>query len=244
MHYKKNKMKSQDIDQKKKRILVIEDNEKTILLLRDYLTQFDYEVIAYTNPLEGIRNIETKLPDLIILDIMLPEMDGFEVCRSIRKNSSVPIIMLTARGDVTDRIVGLELGADDYLPKPFEPRELLARIQSVLRRGLSKTVGIKGHRLGRLVIFEEKQEVKLDDETLNLTTYEYELLMLFVRKPGMLLTREYIINSLKGIDWSVFDRSVDTLISRLRQKLNDDPKNPEFIKTVWGSGYKFIGDEA
>jgi DNA-binding response OmpR family regulator len=244
MHYKKNKMKSQDIDQKKKRIVVIEDNEKTILLLRDYLTQFEYEVIAFTNPFEGIRNIETKLPDLIILDIMLPEMDGFEVCRTIRKNFTVPIIMLTARGDVTDRIVGLELGADDYLPKPFEPRELLARIQTVLRRGLSKTVGIEGHRLGRLVIFKEKQLVKLDDETLNLTTYEFELLMLFVRKPGMLLTREYIINSLKGIDWSVFDRSVDTLISRLRQKLKDDPRSPEFIKTVWGSGYKFIGDEA
>jgi len=244
MHYKKNKMKSQDIDQKKKRIVVIEDNEKTILLLRDYLTQFDYEVTAYTNPLEGIRKLEKDLPDLIILDVMLPEMNGFEVCRSIRKNSSVPIIMLTARGDVTDRIVGLELGADDYLPKPFEPRELLARIQTVLRRGSSKTGSSEGHRLGRLVIFKEKQLVKLDDKALNLTTYEFELLMLFVRKPGMLLTREYIINSLKGIDWSVFDRSVDTLISRLRQKLKDDPKSPEFIRTVWGSGYKFIGDEA
>jgi len=244
MHYKKNKMKSQDIDQKKKRIVVIEDNEKTILLLRDYLTQFDFEISAFTNPLEGMQKLEKDLPDLIILDVMLPEMNGFEVCRSIRKNSSVPIIMLTARGDVTDRIVGLELGADDYLPKPFEPRELLARIQTVLRRGSSKTGSSEGHRLGRLVIFKEKQLVKLDDKALNLTTYEFELLMLFVRKPGMLLTREYIINSLKGIDWSVFDRSVDTLISRLRQKLNDDPKKPEFIKTVWGSGYKFIGDEA
>jgi len=243
MHYKKNKMKSKDLDQKKKRIVVIEDNEKTILLLRDYLTQFDYEITAYTNPLEGIRKLEKDLPDLIILDIMLPEINGFEVCRSIRKNSSVPIIMLTARGDVTDRIVGLELGADDYLPKPFEPRELLARIQTVLRRGSSKTGGSEGHRLGRLVIFKEKQLVKLDDKTLNLTTYEFELLMLFIQKRGMVLTRESIIGSLKGIDWSVFDRSVDTLISRLRQKLKDDPKRPEFIKTVWGSGYKFIGDE-
>jgi len=236
-------MKSKDLDQKKKRIVVIEDNEKTILLLRDYLTQFDYEITAYTNPLEGIRKLEKDLPDLIILDIMLPEINGFEVCRSIRKNSSVPIIMLTARGDVTDRIVGLELGADDYLPKPFEPRELLARIQTVLRRGSSKTGGSEGHRLGRLVIFKEKQLVKLDDKTLNLTTYEFELLMLFIQKRGMVLTRESIIGSLKGIDWSVFDRSVDTLISRLRQKLKDDPKRPEFIKTVWGSGYKFIGDE-
>ena len=228
----------------KYKIVVLEDNEKTINLLKSYLTQFDYEVIAYTNPLDGLKKLKSDLPDIIILDIMMPEMDGFEVCKEIRKEYSIPIIMLTARGDVTDRIIGLELGADDYLPKPFEPRELLARIQTILRRVSQEKVKKESIKCGRLEILPDRQLVNLDDKLLDLTTYEFDLLLLFVQKQGRVLTREQIINNLKGIDWSVFDRSVDTLISRLRNKLGDDSKNPEFIKTVWGSGYKFIGYEA
>jgi len=228
----------------KNRIVVFEDNEKTISLLKSYLTQFDYEVVAYTNPVKGLQKLEKDLPDIIILDIMMPEMDGFEVCKEVRKNYSIPIIMLTARGDVTDRIIGLELGADDYLPKPFEPRELLARIQTVLRRVSDQKIKKEAIRSGRLEIYVNKQQAFLDGNQLELTTYEFDLLNLFVRKQGRVLSREQIINDLKGIDWSAFDRSIDTLISRLRNKLGDDSKNPKFIKTVWGSGYKFIGYEA
>lgn len=228
----------------KNKIAVFEDNEKTINLLKSYLAQFDYEVIAYTNPVEGLKKLKRDLPDIIILDIMMPEMDGFEVCKEIRKDYSIPIIMLTARGDVTDRIIGLELGADDYLPKPFEPRELLARIQTVLRRVSDQKIKKEVIRCGRLEVNTSKQQAFLDGNQLELTTYEFDLLHLFVQKQGRVLSREQIINDLKGIDWSAFDRSIDTLISRLRNKLDDDSKNPEFIKTVWGSGYKFIGYEA
>lgn len=228
----------------KYKIVVFEDNEKTINLLKNYLAQFDYDVIAYTNPVEGLQKLKNDLPDIIILDIMMPEMDGFEVCKEVRKEYSIPIIMLTARGDVTDRIIGLELGADDYLPKPFEPRELLARIQTVLRRVSDQKIKREAIRCGRLEIYTSKQQAFLDGNQLELTTYEFDLLHLFVQKQGRVLSREQIINDLKGIDWSAFDRSIDTLISRLRNKLGDDSKNPEFIKTVWGSGYKFIGYEA
>jgi DNA-binding response OmpR family regulator len=182
------------------------------------------------------------MPDLIILDIMLPDMDGFEVCKQIRRDYSVPIIMLTARGEVTDRIVGLELGADDYLPKPFEPRELLARIQSILRRTRAETkVEIK--RFAQITVDFKKHLVLLNDKPLDLTATEFEILKLFLRHPGRVLNRNQILDSLWDIDGDVFNRSVDVLISRLRQKLGDDPKNPRFIKTIWGSGYMFIGEE-
>jgi DNA-binding response OmpR family regulator len=228
----------------KNKIAVFEDNEKTINLLKNYLEQFNFDVIAYTNPVDGLNKLKHDLPDLIILDIMMPDMDGFEVCKQVRKEYSIPIIMLTARGDVTDRIIGLELGADDYLPKPYEPRELLARIQTVLRRVSDQKMKQEVIRCGKLQVDTAKQQVFLDKDQLDLTTYEFDLLLLFVQKKGRVLSREQIMNDLKGIDWSAFDRSIDTLISRLRNKLNDDPKNPEFIKTVWGSGYKFIGYEA
>lgn len=228
----------------KNKILVFEDNEKTINLLKEYLEKFNYKVIAYSNPIEGLKSLKRELPDIIIMDIMMPEMDGFEVCKEIRKNYLIPIIMLTARGDVTDRIIGLELGADDYLPKPFEPRELLARIQTVLRRVANQKIKEDEILCNRLKISLIKQEVLLDEKVLDLTTYEFDLLLLFIKKQGQVLSREQIVNSLKGVDWSVFDRSIDTLISRLRQKLGDNTKQPEFIKTIWGSGYKFIGYEA
>ena len=173
---------------------------------------------------------------------MLPDMEGFEVCKEIRKNYNTPIIMLTARGEVTDRIVGLELGADDYLPKPFEPRELVARIQTVLRRGETPaTSEIK--RFGNLSVDFRKHGAKLDNNPIELTTAEFEILSLFVQNPWKLLNRDNLLDHLRGIEWDVFSRSVDVLVSRLRQKLNDDPKHPKFIKTVWGSGYMFVGEE-
>jgi DNA-binding response OmpR family regulator len=225
-----------------KKILIIDDDQKLNRLLIDYLSRFGFAVKAYTLPQKGLRALKQEKPDLIILDIMLPEMDGFEVCKKIRQEYSVPIIMLTARGEVTDRIVGLELGADDYLPKPFEPRELVARIQSILRRSRSE-VKIDIKRIGPITVDFNKHQVLLNDKPVDLTTSEYEILKLFLRRPGMVLSRNQILDSLWDIEGDAFNRSVDVLVSRLRQKLDDDPKNPKFIKTVWGSGYMFIGEE-
>ncbi|MCG2820780.1 MAG: response regulator transcription factor, partial [Candidatus Atribacteria bacterium] len=160
-----------------KTILIIDDDKKLNNLLSDYLSKFGFKVTTVTHPDEGLKILKREQPDIIILDIMLPKMDGFEVCKEIRKEYSVPIIMLTARGEVTDRIVGLELGADDYLPKPFEPRELVARIQSVLRRG-SEDLKSGIIKFGRLVVDIEKHSVLLDGENVDLTTMEFEILSL------------------------------------------------------------------
>lgn len=225
-----------------KTILIIDDDKKLNNLLSDYLSKFGFKVTTVTHPDEGLKILKREQPDIIILDIMLPKMDGFEVCKEIRKEYSVPIIMLTARGEVTDRIVGLELGADDYLPKPFEPRELVARIQSVLRRG-SEDLKSGIIKFGRLVVDIEKHSVLLDGENVDLTTMEFEILSLFIRNPGKVFTRDHLMDRIRGIEWEAFDRSIDVLISRLRQKLNEHPKKPSFIKTIWGTGYKFIGEE-
>lgn len=225
----------------KSKIFVIDDDEKLNELLHTYLEKFGYQVVSFTSPRLGLEKVTKELPDLVILDVMMPEIDGFTVCKEIRKKHAIPVILLTARGDVTDRIVGLELGADDYLPKPFEPRELVARIQTILRRVSQSKEKLEVMRLGRLVVYPEKQIIEMDGKDLDLSAMEFEALYLLIQQRGKVLTRENIMDSLHGVDWAAFDRSIDILISRLRQKLKDDPKNPIFIKTIWGSGYKFIG---
>jgi DNA-binding response OmpR family regulator len=224
-------------------ILIIDDDAKLNQLLKDFLKDFGFDVVTATHPAKGLKALKQASPDLVILDIMLPEMDGFEVCRAIRQTSSVPIIMLTARGEVTDKVVGLELGADDYLAKPFEPRELVARIQSVLRRtkqpGDNQTLTFE-----RLIIDLDKHIALLDGDPVDLTTNEFAALALLARNAGKVLNRDQILQELRGMDCDAFNRSVDIAVSRLRQKLNDDPKSPEFIKTVWGTGYVFIGNYA
>jgi len=224
------------------KILIIDDDEKLNRLLTDYLSKMGFTVLTEILPSAGLEKLEEETPDLVILDVMLPEMDGFEVCRTIRQSSSVPVVMLTARGEVMDRVVGLEIGADDYLQKPFEPRELVARIQAILRRIQTKSKsGIK--TIGALCIDSHKYEVRVDDKLVHLTLNEFECLVLLVKNKGKVLNRDQIIEELRGIEWDAFNRSVDITISRLRQKLGDDPKNPRFIKTIWGTGYLFIGGE-
>ena len=224
------------------KILIIDDDEKLNQLLTDYLGKMGFTVLTATLPSTGFEKLKGENPDLVILDVMLPEMDGFEVCRSIRQASSTPVIMLTARGEVMDRIVGLEIGADDYLPKPFEPRELVARIQAILRRIQVKSKSeIK--TIGALSIDFHKYEVRVDEKLVHLTLNEFECLVLLVKNNGKTLNRDQIIEELRGIEWDAFNRSVDITMSRLRQKLGDDPKNPRFIKTIWGTGYLFIGGE-
>jgi len=223
-------------------ILIIDDDTQLTELLIEFLSSYKYNIVAKHTPENGLEYLEKKGTDVIILDIMLPGMDGFQVLRKIRENSAIPVIMLTARGEVTDRIVGLELGADDYLPKPFEPRELLARIQSILRRTHSSAAIVENVQFKGLSIDKNKQEVLLDDKPIFLSTTEYEALILFVEHTGETLDREYLVENLRGISWQSYDRSVDVLVSRLRGKLGETPNKTRFIKTIHGLGYKFIGE--
>ena len=223
------------------KILMIDDDVQLSELVEEFLSKNKFKLIIKHNPLEGLDYLEKNKMDLIILDIMLPEMDGFQVLQKIRNSLSTPVIMLTARGEVTDRIVGLELGADDYLPKPFEPRELLARIQSILRRSHSDAGIVEHVKFKGLEIDKIKQEVELDGNHLSLSTTEYDALLLFVENAGETLDREFLVENLRGISWQSYDRSVDVLVSRLRGKLGETPNNTRFIKTIHGIGYKFIG---
>ena len=223
-------------------ILIIDDDTQLTELLIEFLSSYKYNVVAKHTPEIGLEHLQKKGADAIILDIMLPGMDGFQVLRKIRENSAIPVIMLTARGEVTDRIVGLELGADDYLPKPFEPRELLARIQSILRRTHSSAAIVENVQFKGLSIDKNKQEVLLDDKPISLSTTEYEALLLFVEHASETLDREYLVENLRGISWQSYDRSVDVLVSRLRGKLGETPNKTRFIKTIHGLGYKFIGE--
>ncbi len=222
------------------RVLIIDDDEKLSTLLTDFLDGFGMSVKSAAHPEIGLQMLRNDPPDLVILDVMLPGMDGFTVCRKVRETSSLPIIMLTARGDLTDRVVGLEIGADDYLAKPFEPRELVARIQAVLRRG-EHQLEKETLQVGGLVMNWSTRTAVLDGKTLDLTTAEFDLLGLFAKAPGRVLSRDYIMSQTKGVDWATFDRSVDVLISRLRLKLGDNPRQPNLIRTVRGVGYSFIG---
>jgi len=222
------------------RVLLIDDDQRLAELLGRYFERANVELDNATIPSDGLAKLGNGNIDLVILDIMLPEMDGFEVCKVIRKTSDIPIIMLTARGDVMDRVVGLELGADDYLPKPFEPRELLARIHSILKRANHSPQAHTLLNFESLCIDTELRQVNLDGKTLELSTLEYQLLELLGQNPGKTFTRDEILNKLKGIDADIYTRSVDILVSRVRQKL----KPTEFIKTIRGSGYCFIGKKS
>ncbi len=221
-------------------LLIIDDDEKLNRLLKKFMADFGFTVHAATHPADGLKKIRRFSPDLIILDVMLPDMNGFEVCKKIRQFSTVPIVMLTARGELMDKVVGLELGADDYLPKPFEPRELVARIQSVLRRtqNISKS---QVQNYGRLTVDFAGRKIRLDGEPVTLTTNEFTALALLIKNAGRVMDRDEILQTLRGMDSDAFNRSVDITMSRLRQKLKDDPKDPVFIKTVWGAGYVFVG---
>ena len=222
------------------RVLVIDDDERLNALLTKYLTQFGFSVCTVSHPEAGLSALCTAPPDIVVLDVMLPGIDGFAVCRRIREHSRVPIIMLTARGEVTDRILGLEMGADDYLPKPFEPRELVARIQAILRRGANVDAE-DSVQIGALNVSWGTRSAHLNGNDLGLTTAEFELLALLVRNRGRVMTRDRILDAIRGIDWEAYDRSIDVLVSRLRQKLGDDARHSTMIRTVRRAGYSFIG---
>jgi len=223
-------------------ILMIDDDEKLVDLVRDYLEPNAFKVVAAHEGHEGLAMARTTSADLVILDIMLPGMDGFEVCREIRSFSKVPILMLTARGEDTDRIVGLEMGADDYLPKPFNPRELLARIRAVLRRAQPAPAqeSPEVFEVGALILDVGARSVTLDGGAVDLTTAEFDLLHVLVAAAGRVLSRDQLMQRLHGTNWSSFDRSIDVLISRIRSKIEVDARKPELLKTVRGVGYQFV----
>jgi DNA-binding response OmpR family regulator len=224
-----------------KKVLLIDDDRKHSELMQAYFKRYGIKVVCAYNAEEGFKQLAREEPDLILLDIMLPGKDGFQICREVRKTSNIPIIMLTARGDVIDRVSGLELGADDYVGKPFEPRELVARVQAILRRSeiAGQTVGEMNFE--GLAIDIEKRSVRVDDTAVDLTSMEYELLLILAKRIGRKLSRDDILSELRGIDAAILTRSVDIMISRLRQKLGDSVKPPRFIQTVWGRGYLFVG---
>jgi DNA-binding response OmpR family regulator len=230
--------------QPRTRVLVIDDDERLNALLQEYLARFGCQVATATHADAGLRLIRTDPPDIVVLDLMLPGTDGFAVCRRIRETSRLPILMLTARGDVTDRVVGLELGADDYMAKPFEPRELVARIQAVLRRVHPGGSGADVLRVGPLEINWGSRRATLDGRDLHLTTAEFDLLGLLARSRGRVLTRERILDETRGVDWDAYDRSIDVLVSRLRQKLGDDARRQAFVRTVRGAGYCLADEES
>ena len=224
---------------------MIDDDTKLSNLTRQYVEPFGIALESADRPSTGLARLRSEKFDVLILDLMLPEMDGFQVLRELRETMKIPVIMLTARGDVTDRVVGLELGADDYLPKPFEPRELVARLQALHRRSQNSSetpVAVAGLHLkaGALELDRQIKEARLDGKSLMLTTSEFAALELLMQRAGESLDRDQIMEALRGIEWDATNRVIDITMSRLRQKLGDDPKQPHFIKTIWGTGYAFI----
>jgi DNA-binding response OmpR family regulator len=227
------------------KVLIIDDDKKLCRLVRDYLRPMGYDVdCAYTGA-EGLEKARLGDFRVVILDVMMPAMDGFEVLKTLRKESDIPVIMLTARGDETDRIVGLEMGADDYLPKTFSTRELLARLRAVTRRYLLTEHQRAAHAIdapliiGDLEISYASRTVRLGGEALNLTPIEFDLLFCLTEAAGRVLTRDQLLDSVGGRSYDVFDRSIDVHISSLRRKLGDDSRKPRFIKTVRSAGYMF-----
>ncbi len=220
------------------RILLIEDDPRLAEMVKNYLGEAGFSVTVSPLGMAGIALEARETFDALVLDLMLPDMDGLEVCRQIRARSQTPILMLTARGDAMDRVVGLEIGADDYLPKPFEPREMLARLRAILRRrGRDRNVELL--RFGRLEIDASARKARLDGTECALTDYQFSLLLVLAQHPGRVMSREAIMELMKNERLESFDRSIDVHISRIRAAIEADPKKPRRIITVRGSGYVF-----
>jgi len=220
-----------------KRVLVVDDDVKTVELVKLYLNRDGYRVLTAYDGTEALRLAREGHPDLIVLDLMLPGVDGLEICRTLRGESDVPIIMLTARTTEQDRLTGLDLGADDYVPKPFSPKELAARVRAVLRR-LPGERGPDEIKYGELTVNFLRHEASLAGRALNLTTVEFKLLGVLAKEPGRVFSRAQLIEKALGYAFEGFDRTIDVHILNLRRKLEPDPSHPKYLKTVYGAGYK------
>jgi DNA-binding response OmpR family regulator len=219
---------------------MIEDDETLSGMVGEYLGARGIEITSRPEAESGLKLLKKNGFDALILDVMLPDLDGFEVCRRVRSDSDIPILMLTARGEDTDRIVGLELGADDYLPKPFNPRELLARLRAIMRRrGAPSKRAQPSLRFGRLEIDRDARVVRVEGRARTLTSHQFELLCILAENTGRVMSREALMNRLRGHGLEAFDRSIDVHISRIRAVIEDDPKHPRRVITVRGAGYVF-----
>ncbi len=222
-------------------VLVVEDDSDAAQLMRLYLARDGHEVLSASNGIEGLRLAREELPDLIVLDLMLPGLDGLEICQELRIHSSVPIIMVTARVDEDDRLAGLDLGADDYMTKPFSPRELAARVRAVLRRTQRDQTEALPESIehGAVRVDLGSREVRIAGNEITLTPTEFRILSVLMRQPGRVYSRDEIIDRVFGYDFDGFDRTVDTHVSNLRRKLQIDPDGPRYIRTTYGVGYRF-----
>jgi two-component system phosphate regulon response regulator OmpR len=230
------------------KVLLVDDDAKLRKLLREYLEDYGFQVLTLADGSSVLETIRADSPDIVILDIMLPKKNGLEILKEIHVDFPVPVIMLTAKGEDADRIVGLELGADDYLPKPFNPRELLARMKAVLRRGASREKEDAGKdevlyiKAGGLVLNKAKHTLLVEDNEVELSSTEYKILAALMEHPNVVLSRDQLMNLARGRDFMAFDRSIDVHISKLRAKLETYPRFRKIIKTVWGTGYMFVDE--
>lgn len=220
-------------------ILVVDDEPKIVRLARDYLEQSGFRVLPIYDGVSALTAAQQEQPDLVVLDLNLPGMNGLDVCRALRRQSAVPIIMLTARSEETDRLIGLELGADDYIVKPFSPRELVARVRAVLRRTQGEVQTSGWLRTGELEIDLNGHRLNRRGEALHLTRIEFNLLAILAQHAGQTLSRAQLVDRLHGISEGSYDRSIDAHVKNLRRKIEDDPSNPRYILTVYGIGYQF-----
>ena len=221
------------------RVLVVDDDPEIVRLVRAYLEQAGFGVLAAHDGKKAMQMARNEKPDLVVLDLMLPEMDGWDVCRALRKESDVPVIMLTARVEETDKLVGLELGADDYVTKPFSPRELVARVRSVLRRAQGVPSKPEQITRGAITVDLSRHAVSVRGQSVDLTPTEFDLLATLMEDPGRAFTRSQLLESVQGYAYEGYERTIDVHVKNLRQKIEADPKKPQLIKTVYGLGYKF-----
>jgi two-component system, OmpR family, alkaline phosphatase synthesis response regulator PhoP len=223
-----------------KQILLVDDEPRLVQLVRDYLEHSGFGVVTAGDGPTALRAASTQRPDLIVLDLGLPGLDGLDVIRTLRKTSEVPIIVLTARGEESDRVAGLELGADDYLTKPFSPKELVARVRSVLRRadGLKATAEVI--RVGDQVeLHVPSMQLTIGDRRIELTATEFQLLAIMARQPGRIFTRTQLLDAVHGVAFDSYERAIDAHIKNMRRKIEPDPRNPRYLQTVFGVGYRF-----
>ncbi len=231
---------------KEKPVLIIDDDAVLAGFLARFLEKYGFKLSHAGNVQDGLRAIELHKPVAVLLDINLPGGSGLDLCRKIRERNPVPIIMISSLGESSDKVLGLQLGADHYLPKPFEPRELVAHLEAVLRRAshAMTPAGNELIQLGGLEVDVSRRQVSVDGKLVEISSAEFDLLRLFVSRPGHVFDRDEILDALKGVEWDAYNRSIDVIVSRLRKRLGDDTKQPRFLKTVRGAGYLFLPQEA
>jgi DNA-binding response OmpR family regulator len=227
-----------------KTILVVDDEPKIATLARDYLEHAGFAVLTAGDGLSALTTIRQRRPDLVVLDLGLPGLDGLDLTRELRRDSTIPIVMLTARDDELDKLLGLELGADDYLTKPFSPRELVARVRAVLRRADRPLEAAETIRAGDVVLDLPRMRAEVDGTAVELTPTEFQLLATLAARPGRIFTRSQLLDALHGVAFETYERAIDSHIKNLRRKLEPDPRRPRYVLTVYGVGYRFADDRA